>query len=47
MVSLETMRQLGLISAAEREALAAFGPQPIRNWRDMEVGEMRAAFRLR
>lgn len=46
MVALEAMRQLGLITAAEREGLAAFGPRPIRNWRDIEVGEIRPAFRL-
>ncbi|MGA2112672.1 MAG: asparaginase [Anaerolineales bacterium] len=45
-VALETMRQLGLISAAEGEALSTFGPRPIRNWRDLAVGEIRPAFRL-
>jgi L-asparaginase II len=45
-VGLEAMRQLGLITAAEGEALSAFGPRPVRNWRGLAVGEIRPAFRL-
>jgi L-asparaginase II len=46
-VALEILRQLGIISEKELEALAAFGPvKPVTNWRKLVVGEGRPAFTL-
>lgn len=46
-VALEILRQLGALSPAELEALADFGPTlPVRNWRKLQVGQGRPAFRL-
>lgn len=45
----ETLRQLGALSPAALEALAAQGlaaPYPLRNWRGLAVGEAQAGFRL-
>jgi L-asparaginase II len=38
--------QLGLLTAAERTALAMFDRNALRNWRDLEIGEIRPAFHL-
>jgi L-asparaginase II len=46
-ITLEVLRQLGVLSAEELDALQAYGPQrTIRNWRKLEVGEMRPIFKL-
>lgn len=46
-VTLEVLRQLGALTAAELDALKAYGPvRPITNWRKLEVGEMRPVFQL-
>jgi L-asparaginase II len=45
-VAIEVLRQLGVISPREVEALAAFGPQRLYNYRKIQVGEMRASFTL-
>lgn len=42
----ETLSQLGLLSKADREALAAYGPSPIKNYAGKVVGEFRPAFTL-
>jgi L-asparaginase II len=39
-VTLEVLRQLGALSAAELEALSDFGPHfPLLNWRKILVGK--------
>jgi L-asparaginase II len=41
-VSLEALRQIGALSAAQLETLAEFGPiSPVYNWRKLTVGEAR------
>ncbi len=46
-VSLEVLRQLGVLTRADLEALVDFGPLfTIRNWRKIFVGEGRPAFDL-
>jgi L-asparaginase II len=46
-VSLELLRQLGVLTASELEELSDFGPiQPIRNWRKILVGEAKPCFSL-
>jgi L-asparaginase II len=46
-IALEVLRQLGVLTAAELEALAEFGPQfPVYNWRKILVGEGRPNFEL-
>jgi len=46
-VVLETLHQLGVLTAAHLEALASFGPGlPVNNWRKIRVGEGRPRFRL-
>ncbi|WP_040948576.1 asparaginase [Gorillibacterium massiliense] len=42
----ETLRQLGLLSEAESEALAEIHPKILRNWQGTEVGEIRPQFNL-
>lgn len=47
--AVEALRQLGVLTEADRRALAGAGfglPQPRRNWRGVPVGEVRACFRL-
>ena len=38
--------QLGALSEAERETLAGFDRRVLRNWRELEIGELRPAFHL-
>jgi L-asparaginase II len=46
-VALETLRQLGALSSAQQQALAAFGPvKPIKNHRGIVTGEARPVFKL-
>ncbi|HPH94557.1 MAG TPA: asparaginase [Anaerolineaceae bacterium] len=46
-VALEVLRQLGVLSEADLQALADFGPRkPVLNWRKLVVGEMRPIFSL-
>jgi L-asparaginase II len=46
-VTLEVLRQLGALSAAELEALSEFGPRlPLLNWRSIVVGQAYPAFEL-
>jgi L-asparaginase II len=46
-VSMEVLRQLGILSRADLEALGDFGPSfTIRNWRKLHVGEGRPVFDL-
>ena len=45
-VALDILRQLGAISRQEMEALAEFGPRPIRNWRGLVAGEICSSFSL-
>jgi L-asparaginase II len=46
-VSLEILRQLGVLSSQELQSLEAFGPKRVvRNWRKLAVGEMRPIFDL-
>lgn len=47
-VTLELLRQLGLLKARQSDALAEFGPRlPIENWRKIVVGEARPCFTLK
>jgi len=44
-VALEILRQLGVLTPIELENLSRFGPRlPLRNWREIEVGEARPSF---
>lgn len=44
---LEVLRQLGALNPQQIQALAEFGPRsPLRNWREIEVGQIRPAFQL-
>jgi len=46
-VTLEVLRQLGVLSERELQALQAYGPtRIIKNWRKLDVGEMRPVFHL-
>jgi L-asparaginase II len=46
-VSLEVLHQLGVLTPDQLEALAQFGPRrPVKNWRKLDVGEMRPVFEL-
>ena len=45
-VVLKTLQDLGALDASQLEALAEFGPQPVTNKRQFEVGWMRACFSL-
>ena len=46
-LAVEVLRQLGVLSAEELQALAGFGPAfPIHNWRKVLVGEGRPCFEL-
>jgi L-asparaginase II len=46
-VALEILRQLGALSSSEVESLSRFGPRlPVKNWREIEVGEARPCFVL-
>jgi L-asparaginase II len=40
------LEQLGVLDETEREQLKQFGPRTLRNWRELEIGESRAAFSL-
>lgn len=47
-VALETLRQLGALTAEQMAALGDFGPQTLRyNWRKIEVGRAYPTFELR
>ena len=45
-VAIEVLRQLGLLSPREIDALAGFGAQRLYNYRKLLVGEMRPSFEL-
>jgi L-asparaginase II len=45
--AVETMEQLGWLDAEQRELLKPWGHQPLRNARGTQVGEIRAAFKLK
>lgn len=46
-VSLEVLRQLGVLSTGELTTLETFGPKrAVENWRKLVVGEMRPVFKL-
>jgi L-asparaginase II len=46
-VSLETLRQLGALSAQELDTLSIHGPQRlVTNWRGIEVGRAEPVFDL-
>ena len=40
------MDQIGWLDAQQREALKAWAPQPLRNARGIQTGEVRAVFAL-
>mgnify|MGYP000454059091 CR=1 FL=1 len=43
---IEVLRRLGVLDAAQLDALKPFSARPIYNWRRLEVGEIRPAFTL-
>ena len=43
---LEVLHQLGALQETQLTELAAFGPQTLKNWREIPVGVSRAAFKL-
>lgn len=46
-VALEILRQLGALSPSEMASLSRFGPRlPVKNWREINVGEARPCFIL-
>lgn len=46
-VTLETLRQLGVLSSEQQQALAPFGPaKPVKNHRGLVTGESRPVFKL-
>jgi L-asparaginase II len=46
-VTLETLRQLGILSPTELVTLKEYGPvRKIKNWRKLDVGELRPVFQL-
>ena len=46
-VSLEILHQLKALNPKQESELSEFGPsQPIKNWREIEVGETNPAFQL-
>jgi len=46
LVVLAVLQQLGVLSPELRTALTRFNERPIRNWRGLEVGELRAKVKL-
>jgi L-asparaginase II len=46
LVAVEVLRQLGVLSMQQLEALKRFYTRPIYNWRKLEIGEMRPVFEL-
>jgi L-asparaginase II len=45
-VAVEMLRQLGALSAAQMEQLKEFAPRPQRNWKHLDIGEIRPCFQL-
>jgi L-asparaginase II len=46
-VAMEVLRQLAVLSPEQITALIEFGPRrPVKNWRKLDVGEMRPVFQL-
>jgi len=47
-VALEILSQLGALAPPQMESLSTFGPRyPLKNWRQLIVGEIRPAFEIR
>ena len=46
MAAMAVLLQLGLLDDQARAALRAFDRRPLRNWREIEIGEIRPAFSL-
>ena len=46
LASIEILRQLGVLSSGELQALAEYDVRPVHNWRKLEVGEIRPCFKL-
>ncbi len=46
LITLEILRQLGVIAPSEQQALRRFDKRPVTNWRGIEVGVMRPVFQL-
>ncbi|HEY9075463.1 MAG TPA: asparaginase [Anaerolineaceae bacterium] len=46
LIAVEILRQLGILSPAQMENLKPYDTSPVQNWRKIEVGVMRPAFRL-
>jgi L-asparaginase II len=44
LVTVEVLRQLGALDESQLAALEASGPGPLKNWRGLEVGEIRPCF---
>jgi len=46
LVTIELLRQLGVLGPAEIEALAGFATRPLYNWRKLPIGELRPVFKI-
>jgi L-asparaginase II len=46
LIALEILRQLGVLTREEQQALSRFDRRPVTNWRGLEVGVMRPVFNL-
>ncbi len=46
LVTIELLRQLGVLGSAEIEALAGFAARPLYNWRKLPIGELRPVFKI-
>ena len=43
-VALTLLKAMGVLSQTEIENLSAYGNIPIKNWRDIQIGEVRSVF---
>lgn len=46
LVGIEILRQLGALDDEQIQALSAFDTRPIKNWRNLDVGELKPVFQL-
>ena len=46
LVTVEILRQMGVLTDEQTGALSAYRPRPVYNWRKLEVGQMRPCFIL-
>ena len=44
--ALEILSEMCILTEEELEELSDFGPRPVKNWRGIEVGELRSIVKL-